>query len=117
MLSFSYFFSGIYYACLFALLLVKGHTTYLTFFVLFLLLASVTGIAAICYKRCAIWYEYGALEYYQPIKDLLRAGIKKKGLWSLGSGLLILAFVVVYGPFMVGAVAYVDELGQREHRD
>lgn len=84
---------------------------------LFVLTASLTGAAALCFRRCELWYEYGALEYWQPIKDILRAGIAKKGLWSLGSGILIFVFAIIYGPFLVGAVAWVDELGQREHRD
>lgn len=118
MLSFSAFFAYMYWATLFVLCIIKNwFQTWISTLMLLALTGSLVAGAAISYKRCELWYEYGALEYWQPLKDVLRAGIKKKGLWSLGSGIMILVFTVIYGPFLVGAVAWVDELGQREHRD
>lgn len=118
MAAFSLFFSGIYWASIFVYCLVKGYlvawNTALTFF---LLSASLLGGAGLCFRRCEKWYEYGAMEYWQPLKDLFRAGIKRKGFASLGSGLGLVLLSVIYGPFIIGVIAWVDELGQRAHRD
>lgn len=118
MISFSAFFAYIYWASIFVTCLINNwFQSWISWRSLFLLTTSLVSAAAICFKRCELWHEYGALEYWQPIKDFLRAGIKKKGFRSLGSGILIFLATIVYGPFLVGAVAWVDELGQREHRD
>ncbi|CCG84254.1 protein of unknown function [Taphrina deformans PYCC 5710] len=116
--AFSLFFAGIYWASLLVLFITKGwFAPWLTVTTFVLLAGTLVGAAALCYRRCELWYEYGAMEYWQPLKNLVRAGIAKKGLYSLGSGLLILLGVIVYGPFLVGTVAWVDELGQRAHRE
>lgn len=118
MASLSLFFSGVWWSCVFVFTVAKGITSpWVTGFSLLLLVAALLGAAGICFRRCALWYEYGALEYWQPVKDLLRAGIRRKGVPSLASGLVLAALTLVFGPFLVGSVAWVDELGQREHRD
>lgn len=118
MASFSLFFAGLWWCIVLVVCLVKHYlTAWLSAFTAVCLVASLLGPAALCFRRCEKWYEYGALEYWQPVKDLLRAGIRRKGLHSLASGILILLLTIVYGPFFVGTVAWVDELGQRAHRD
>lgn len=78
---------------------------------------SIPIAAAISFRKCEIWYEYGALEYWQPVKDLLRSGTRRQGAAGIAAALAILMIIIVYGPFFYGAVVYVDELGQQEEHD
>lgn len=118
MASFSLFFAGLWWTIVLVVCLINRYIeAWLSVFTALCLIASLMGPAVLCFRRCEIWYEYGALEYWQPVKDFLRAGIKRKGFSSLGCGILIFLMTLVYGPFLVGTVAWVDELGQREHKD
>lgn len=117
LLAWTYFFTGIYWT-LIVVVAIINYALMKTVLPISLLVLSIVPVAVSCYKRCDKWYEYSSLEYYQPLRDLFRTGIKRKGLWSLGTGIATLCVSIIYGPFIVGALVYVDELGgNRAHRE
>ncbi|ORY74121.1 hypothetical protein BCR37DRAFT_395842 [Protomyces lactucae-debilis] len=118
MLAMSTFFILIYWVSLWTATVAYTHRVPPMLTVTTVLLGlSIPVAAALSFRRCEIWYEYGALEYWQPVKDIIRQGTRRKGVAGILAALAIAFIFVVYGPFLYGAVCYVDELGQVEEHD
>lgn len=78
-MAFSYFFVGIYWTSLYVYLLVQRSHLLPSWWQWALLALSVPGFGYLCFKRCEEWFEFSALEYWQPAKDIVRKLYRRGG--------------------------------------
>ncbi|BFZ57225.1 hypothetical protein PYCC9005_004276 [Savitreella phatthalungensis] len=115
MLAYSYFFIAIYWTSWYAYLLAQKPYLLPSWWQWLLGFASIAAAAGLCFRQCEEWYEFSALEYWQPAKDIVKRNFRRRGPRALVSIAIVLFTTIVCGPFFVATLAYVDELGTKDH--